>query len=123
MYSIVQAFTFTDGYRCTNTTIFTIERKTPLHEFCKSRDTPVDIVSQHPSVGQSRSTNRKPNEQVRLKEATASFKKGDMGAREYHESILTRAFGDELPKMLPEILKALPPDRAAALVAVSHVYR
>lgn len=59
--------------------------------------------------------------QVGLKEATASFKKGDMGAREYHDSVLTLAFGDKLPEMMPKILKALPADRAAALRAVSQV--
>lgn len=56
-----------------------------------------------------------------LKEATTSFKKGDMGAREYHESVLTPAFGDKLPEMMPQILKALPADRAAALKAASKV--
>lgn len=60
--------------------------------------------------------------QVGLKEATASFKKGDMAAREYHDNVLRPAFGDKLPEMMPQILKALPPDRAAALKAVSQVW-
>lgn len=58
-----------------------------------------------------------------LKEATASFKKGDMAATEYHESVLKHAFGSKLPEMLPKLLKALPPDRAAALKAVTEVLR
>lgn len=58
---------------------------------------------------------------MELKEATASFKKGDMAAMEYHENVLKQAFGSELPEMLPSILKALPPDRAAALKAVTEV--
>ncbi|CAM9151538.1 unnamed protein product, partial [Hapterophycus canaliculatus] len=53
-----------------------------------------------------------------LKEATASFKKGGMNAREYHETALRPAFGDKLPGVMPKLLKALPPDRAAALTAV-----
>lgn len=56
-----------------------------------------------------------------LKEATASFKKGDMAAMAYHENVLKKAFGKRLPDRLPEILKALPPDRAAALKAVVEV--
>lgn len=59
--------------------------------------------------------------QVGLKEATASFKKGDMAATEYHERVLKKAFGKKLPEMLPNILKALPPERAAALKAVIEV--
>ncbi|CAM9586622.1 unnamed protein product [Ectocarpus sp. 12 AP-2014] len=59
--------------------------------------------------------------QVGLKDATVSYKRGDMGAREYYESVLQEAFGDKLAGMLPDILKALPPDRAEALVAVANV--
>ncbi|CAM9504620.1 unnamed protein product [Ectocarpus sp. 4 AP-2014] len=52
-------------------------------------------------------------------DATASYKRGDMGAREYFENVLQEAFGDKLAGMLPDILKALPPDRAEALAAVA----
>ncbi|CAB1119703.1 unnamed protein product [Ectocarpus sp. CCAP 1310/34] len=57
--------------------------------------------------------------QVGLKDATASYKRGDMGAREYYENVLLEVFGDKLAGMLPDILKALPPDRAEALAAVA----
>lgn len=46
-----------------------------------------------------------------------------MNAREYHETALRPAFGDKLPEVLPNLLKALPPDRAAALTAVIEVQR
>ena len=60
-------------------------------------------------------------EQVGLKEATTAFKKGDIPAIAYHENVLKKAFGKKLHEMLPHILKALPPDRAAALKAVIEV--
>lgn len=44
-----------------------------------------------------------------------------MGAREYYENVLQEAFGVKLAGMLPDILKALPPDRAEALAAVAKV--
>lgn len=59
-------------------------------------------------------------QQVGLKEASAAFKKGDMGARGYYEDVLKPSFGNKLPEMLPKILKALPPERAAALKAVTE---
>eukprot|EP00903_Cladosiphon_okamuranus_P006797 g6625.t1 len=70
--------------------------------------------------GDSSSMARSDPRQVGLKEATACFKKGDMAAMEYHENVLKKAFGKKLPEMLPNILKALPPDRAAALKAVTE---
>lgn len=44
-----------------------------------------------------------------------------MGASEYYEETLKVAFTDQLPHMLPKLLKALPSERAAALVAVVQV--
>lgn len=63
------------------------------------------------------------DQQVGLKESTAAFKKGELDPKTYYEEVLKPSFADTLSEMLPKILKALPPERAAALKAVAEVLR
>lgn len=60
---------------------------------------------------------------VDVKKQTISFKKAEMGAKEYYEKVLVVAFGDELPEVLPKILQALPTERASALASVAEVIK
>lgn len=56
-----------------------------------------------------------------LTEATASFKRGSLDAREYYDTFLEEEFGGKLPEMLPKLLEALPPEQAAALADITKV--
>lgn len=69
----------------------------------------------------ARAVARTRNQQVGLKESTAAFKKGELDPKTYYEEVLKTSFADTLPEMLPKIMKALPPERAAALKAVAEV--
>ena len=76
------------------------------------------MISTH---GRHNIVNEHLNGQTGLKKATGLFKKGDITASEFYESHLRTTYGDQLPKMLPKIIRALPPNRAAALKVFTQV--
>jgi hypothetical protein len=53
-----------------------------------------------------------------LQEKTAQFVQGKIDAKGFY-TILTAAFGNKLPQVLPEIISSLPGDKAAALSKVA----